>query len=121
MQSDQALQDAGYLEQGTGAHAVGVFLEAVFPVAIAAVFAHGKTVQNLLDFSVANHPTQAYAAGVLAGHHYFETAGFYVEKIKLFDRRPDGPAADLFNDADAMVGIDNLVANVEIQVGTAHV
>src|ERR1700733_34182 len=121
MQSDQALQDAGYLEQRTRAHAVRVFLEAVFPVPVASVLANGKTVQHLLDFAVANHSPQAYATRVLAGHHYLQAAGLNVEKIKLLDGRADGSTADLFNDADTMVGIDNLVADVEIQVRTTHI
>ena len=121
MQGDQALQDAGYLEQRTGAHAVGVFFEAVFPVAVASIFADGKNVQNLLDFAVANHAAQADAASILAGYHHFEAAGFYVEEVKLFDCCSDGATADLFNNANAVIGIDNLVADMEIQVRTAHV
>src|SRR5450631_1424132 len=121
MQSDQAFQDAGHFQQRAGTHALGVFLEAVFPVAVASVFADGKGVQDLLDFAVANHTAQANAAGVLAGYHYFEAAGFDVEEVEPLNGRADGAAADLFNHPNAVIGIHNLVADVEIQIRTAHV
>src|SRR3984885_4970349 len=121
MQRDQALQNAGYFEQRAGAHAVRVFLEAVFPVSIASILANRKTVQHLLDFAVANYSPQTYATRVLAGHHYLQAAGFDVENIKLLDGRPDGSAAYLFNDGDTMDGTDNLVADVEIQVRTTNI
>src|ERR1700728_5281784 len=116
MQGDQALEDAGDLQKRTGAHAVGVFLEAVLPVAVASVFADRESVQNLLNFAVANHAAQSYAAGVLTGHHYLEAAGFDMEKVELLNRGTDGAAADLFNNPHPMIGIDNLVAEMEIYV-----
>jgi hypothetical protein len=45
--------------------------------------------QDLLDFAVADHAAYAHAAHVVAGHHYFQAAGFDVEKIELFHRGAD--------------------------------
>jgi hypothetical protein len=67
-----------------------------------------------LDFAIANDAAQAHAARILAGNHYLEAAGFDVEQVELLNRRPDGPTADLFNDSNPMIGIDNLVADVEV-------
>ncbi len=38
-------------------------------------------------FTIADYAAQAYAAGVLAGDHHFEAAGFDVQEVKLFDGR----------------------------------
>ena len=48
------------------------------------------------------------------GHHDLEAAGFDVEEIELFHRGSDGAAADLLDYAYAVVGIHDLVADVEI-------
>jgi len=84
-------------------------------------FADGKRVQHLLNFAVAHHAAQAHAAGVIARHHHFQTAGFDVQEVELLHCRPDRTAAYLFNNPNAVIGIDNLVADVEIQVCTIHV
>jgi len=44
-----------------------------------------------------------------------------VKEVKPFDRRTYRAAADLFDNPNAVIGIDNLVADVEIQVRTVHV
>src|SRR5205807_158300 len=59
-------------------------------------------------------------AHVVAGHHDLEAAGLDVEEIELFDGGADGAAADLFDNAHPVVGIDDLVADVKIQVRTTH-
>jgi hypothetical protein len=46
-------------------------------------------------------------------NHDFEAAGSDLEEVKPFDSRADGSAADLLDDADAMVGVNDLVAYVE--------
>ena len=78
MQGNQVLEDSGDFEQRSSAHAVGVFLEAVFPVAVAAGVAVGEVIQDFLDFAVANHPPQADASHIATGHHHFQAAGLDV-------------------------------------------
>ena len=121
MEGDEALKHSRDLDQRTGTHAVGIFLEAVFPVGGAEVFGDREEVDNLLHFAVADHAANAHAAHIVAGHHHFKAAGFDVEEVELLDCRTDRPAADLFNNPNPVIGIDDLVADVEIQVCTAHV
>jgi hypothetical protein len=120
VEGDQALEDSGNFEQRAGAHAVGILLEAVFPVGGAEVFGDGEKIENLLHLAVANHAANADAADVVAGDHDLETAGLDVEEIELFHRGADGAAADLFDDTHPVVGVDDLVADVEIQIRTTH-
>jgi hypothetical protein len=53
--------------------------------------------------------------------HHFQAAGFYFQQIELFHSRADCTAADLFNNSNAMIGINDLVAYVEISVGNHKV
>src|ERR1700721_3464049 len=120
MQSDQALEDSRNFEQRTTAHGIRVFFETILPVTIAAIFGKGKSVQHFLNFAVANYAPQTYAACVLAGNHHFEAAGFDVKEEKLLNRWPHSARANFLNTPDSMIGIDNLIANVEIQVRNTH-
>src|SRR5579863_9597747 len=120
MQGNQVFQHSSHFKQGSGPHPVGILFEAVLPVAIAAIFGDGEQIQHLLHFAVPNHAAQAYAARILTRDHHLEAAGLDVQKVELFDRRTYRPAADLFNDTDTVVGIDDLVADVEIHIRTAH-
>jgi hypothetical protein len=52
----------------------------------------------------------------MEGHHYFQAAGFNLKQVELFHSSPNCPAADLFNNSYSMIGVDNLVAYVEITV-----
>src|SRR5579863_3738744 len=120
MKGDKALENSGDLEERAGPHTVGVFFEAVFPVGGAEVVGDGKEIQNFLHLAVADDTANADAANVVARHHHLETAGLNVEEVELFHRSANRTAADLFDNADPVVGIDDLVANVEIQVRTVH-
>src|SRR5580692_6004814 len=84
MEGDQALEDAGHLEQRTGPHAVGILLEAVLPVGRGEVVGDRKEVENLLHLAVANHAPYTHAAHIVAGHHHLEAAGLDVKKVELF-------------------------------------
>jgi hypothetical protein len=119
MESDQALEDSGNLEQRTGPHAVGILLEAVLPVGRAEVVGYGKEVENLLYLAVANHAPYAHAAHIVAGHHHLEAAGLDVKKVKLFHSGADSATANLFDDPYTVVWIHNLVADVKVQI-TVH-
>jgi hypothetical protein len=57
---------------------------------------------------------------MIEGNHYLEAAGLNIEKIKFLYICPNRPAADLFNDADTVIGVNHFIADVEIQVVTAH-
>src|ERR1043166_922890 len=121
MQGDQALEHSRHFEQRASAHAVGIFLEPVFPVAVSVALANRKEVPNFLNFPIADSPPQPDAPRVVARDHHFQAAGLDVQQVKLFYRRTYGPAADLFNDSDAMVGVNDFIANVEIQIRSTHI
>jgi hypothetical protein len=54
------------------------------------------------------------------GHHDFQAAGLDLQQVESFYGFTESAAADLFNDSDTMIGVDNLVADVEITVDTQH-
>ena len=89
-------------------------------VAIASILGNGKHIQHFLDFPVLYHAAHAHAAGVLAGHHHLQAAGFDVQQVEPLHVGTHSPAAYLFDNSNAMIGIDDLIADVEIQVGTSH-
>jgi hypothetical protein len=120
VQGDQAFKHSGNFEQGTGAHAIGIFLEAVFPVGGAQALGHRKKVQNLLDFAIAHDPADTHAAYIAAWNHYLQAAGFNVEQVELFHGSADRPAADLLDNPDSMVWINDFIADVEIQICNTH-
>ena len=53
-------------------------------------------------------------------HHDLQAAGLNLEKIELFHNLADCPAADLFDNSNAMIGIDDFIAYVEITVDADH-
>jgi hypothetical protein len=53
-------------------------------------------------------------------HHDFEAAGLDLEQVEVFHTFANSPAADLFNNANAVIGIDDLVAYVEIAITIQH-
>src|SRR5712671_4553693 len=120
MQGNQVLQNSGDFEKRSSAHAFGVFPKAIFPVPIAGSIANCKKINNLLDFSIADDTPQAHAANAVARHHYFQAAGLDMKEVELLHCGADGAAADLFDNTHAMIGIDDFVANVEIQVTITH-
>jgi hypothetical protein len=80
---------------------------------VAVALTAGKVIEYLLDFAVADHPPEPHIVGVLKRHHHFEAAGFDVEEIELFNGCAEGAAADLLYNPDAMIGVNNFVANSE--------
>jgi hypothetical protein len=119
VQSDEALEDSGDLKKGTGAHTIGIFFETIFPVGSAEVIGNREKIENLLYFAIAHDPPNAHASNVVTRHHYLEATGLDVEEIELFYRGADRAAADLLDNTHAMIGIDDLVADVEVQI-TVH-
>src|SRR5437868_10150459 len=119
VQHQQALQHASDFEQRAGAHALGVFLEAVLPISIVQALAIRKKIKDFLDFPVAHHPPQANAIDVVEGNHDLQTAGLDLKQVKLLDGGADRPTADLLDHAYTVVGVHNFIADVET-VATNH-
>ncbi len=58
-EGNEALEDDGDFEEGTGAHALGVFLEAVLPVVVRVEFALFEEAKDFDGFRGTNHGTKA--------------------------------------------------------------
>src|SRR6516162_9101488 len=119
MQHEQALQHPRHFQQGSGPHALRVLLEAVLPVGVAETLAICKKIKDLLDFAVPYHAPQPHAADVVERNPDLQAAGFDAHQVEFFYGGTDRQAADLLDDADTVVGIDNFVADVET-VATNH-
>src|SRR5208337_3107605 len=114
-----ALQHHSHVCQRPGAHAIRILLKPVFPIGRIDAFAPGEIIHDLLHLAVAHHRTHADAVDVGERHHHFQAAGCDLQQVELFDRGSHGPAADLFNNADAVVGVYDLLTNLENAVA-AH-
>ena len=90
MEEKQALQHRRHLEQRSGAHAIGVFLEAVLPVGVVVAFPIGQKIHDLLDLPVFHHPSQTDRAHVVKRDHDFQAAGLYFEQVEVLYRLTDG-------------------------------
>jgi hypothetical protein len=49
----------------------------------------------------------------MEGNHHLQATGSNLKEIEPFDGGAGRPAADLFDDADPMVRVNDLVADVE--------
>ena len=116
IQNQQSFQDIGDFQQGAGPHALRIFLEAVFPVGIVVARSIFKKIHDLLDFSVLHHPPQTHSDDVVERHHHFEAAGLDLEQVEVFHTLADGAATDLLNNSNSMIGVDDLVAYMEIAI-----
>ena len=47
-------------------------------------------------------------------NHDFQAVGLDFQEVELFHSLANSPAADLFDNSNAMIGIDDLIADVEI-------
>ena len=95
-------------------------LEAVFPVSVVVTLAICKKINDFLDFAVLDHPPQTDSVHVMERYHDLQAAGLDLQQIEFFHSFADSPAADLFDNSNAMIGIDDLIAYVEITVGADH-
>ena len=68
---------------------------------------------DLVDFAIPDHRAQAYGAYIVERNFHLQAAGGDFKEIELVDVQADGPAADLFNNAYAMIGIDYFVADTK--------
>ena len=56
---------------------------------------------------------ESHAGHIIEWNHDLEATGFDLQEVKLLDVWADRPAADLFNYAYPVVGINDFVANAE--------
>src|SRR5207253_3554391 len=73
----------------------------------------------LLHLAVSHYSAQSDGSCVLERNHDFQAAGFDLEEVKALDAGAYGSTADLLNYSDAMVGIDDLITDLEAN-NTVH-
>ena len=118
-QQEQALEHHRDFQQRAGAHLVRVFLEPIFPVLVVIAFTVAQKGQDFVDFTVLHHRPQSHGTYVIKGDFHFQGAGFDFKEVKLLNDGADCATADLLNYSDAMIGINNLVADLKAQL-TIH-
>src|SRR5262249_26492981 len=90
-----------------------------FPVGIVVALAVCQEGKNLSNFTILNNRTQADIADVIEWNLYFKAAGFDLEEVELLYVEAYGTAADLLYDPYAVIGVNNLVSDLEAQM-TIH-
>src|SRR5690348_3080693 len=113
VQNRQAFEDGGHIQQGTGTHTFRVLFEAVLPIGVVIALPVVQEVQYFLDFPIPHHPPEAHRVDVAERHHHLETTGLNLEQVELLHGGTDGPAADLLDNTYAVIGVDNLITDVE--------
>src|SRR4029079_16132287 len=99
-----------------GAHLVGIVLVAVFPIGIVIAVAVAQEAQDLCDVAILHYPAQPYRARIGAGNSDLQATCLDLEFVAALDRRTNGAAGNLLDHAYAMIGIDDLVADLENRV-----
>src|SRR4029077_17944717 len=71
-------------------------------------------INDFLDFAVFDHSPQAHRVHVMERNHYLQAVRIELQEVELCHSLANGPAADLFDNSNAMIGIDDLITYVEI-------
>ncbi len=120
IQNQKALQHRRNFEQRTGAHTVGIDPETVLPIFVVVAIARSKKFHNLIDFLVLYDRAHADRVHIVKWHHHLEAAGLNGEQVKLLDVLPNGATANLLYNSNAMVGVNDFIADTETAVTTQH-
>src|SRR5215469_13855542 len=78
---DETLQNRGNFHQGTGAHAIGILFEAVFPIMVRGGAAFLEVAQNFAGLVGTNDGTQADVFDVGLRDHHLEATGQNAEHV----------------------------------------
>jgi len=113
-EGNQALEDDGDFEEGAGAHALGVLLEAVFPVVMRVEFAFFEEAKNLGGFRVANDGAKPHRDGVGLRNHDAQAAGNNANHEVTLGSAVQDAVVNLFYDAHTMIGINDFVADLVV-------
>ncbi len=113
-EGNETLEDDGDFEEGPGAHALGVFLEAVFPVVVRIEFACFEEAQDFAGFRVTNNGTKANGNCVGLRDHDTQAAGNNANHEVTFGSAVQDSVADLFNNAHTVIRVNDLVADLVV-------
>src|SRR5260370_10362287 len=95
-EGNEALEDDGDFEEGPGAHALRVFLEAVLPIVMRVEFALFEEPQNFAGFHRTNNGTKADGHGVGLRDHDTQAAGNNADHEVTFGSTVQNSVTDLF-------------------------
>ncbi len=113
-EGNETLEDDGNFEEGSGAHALGVLLEAVFPVVMRVEFAGFEEAKDFGGFRGTNNGTKANGHGVGLRDHDTQAAGNNANHEVTFGSAVQDSVADLLNNAHTVIRVNDLVADLVI-------
>jgi hypothetical protein len=113
-EGNETLEDDGDFEEGPGAHALRVFLEAVFPVVMRVEFAGFEEAQDFGRFCGTNNGTKANGGGVGLRDHDTQTAGNNADHEVTFGSAVQNSVTDLLNNAHTVIRVNDLVADLVV-------
>lgn len=113
-EGNETLEDDGDFEEGTGAHTLGIFLEAMFPVVMRVQFALFEEAKDFGGFRGANDGTKANGFCVRLRNHDAQAAGNDANHEVTFGSTIQHAVTDLFNESNTVVRVYDLVTNFVI-------
>ena len=113
-EGNEALKDDGDFEERPGAHALGVFLEAVLPVVVRVEFALFEETKDFGGFNGTNDGTKTNSFCVGLRDHDAQTAGNNANHEVTFGSTVENSVADLFNNAHTVIRINDFVADLVV-------
>jgi hypothetical protein len=113
-EGNETLEDDGDFEERSGAHALGVLLEAVLPVVVRVEFAGFEEAKDFGGFRGTNDGTKANGHGVGLRDHDAQTAGNNANHEVTFGSAVQDSVADLFNNAHTVIRVNDLVADLVV-------
>src|SRR5216683_3891749 len=111
-EGDQTLEDDGDFEEGTGTHSFGIFLEAVFPVVVRVELAFFEEAKDFACVGGADDGTKTNRRRVRLRDHNPQTADNNADHVIPFGSTVQHPVTDLFDYSNAVVRINDFVANL---------
>src|SRR2546426_8566449 len=113
-QGNEALEDDGDFEEGSGAHALGVLFEAVLPVVMRVKFALFEETKDFGGFSGADDGTKANGHRIRLWNHDTQAAGNNADHVIALGSAVQDAVIDLLNNAHTMIRVNDLVADLVI-------
>jgi len=110
----QTLENYSDLEEGAGTHALRILLEAVFPVRMTIELSLFEEAEDFAGFGGADNGAKANRDCVGLWDHDTQTAGNNADHVISFGSSIQNAIIDLFNNANAVVRINDLVADLVV-------
>src|SRR5262249_37742734 len=111
-EGDQTLEDYGDFEEGTRSHSFGVLFETVLPIVMRVQLALFQEPEHFRSVDRADDRPQPHGACVRLRHHDSQSAGDYADHVVTFRPAVQYPVTDLFDYSNAVVRINDFVANL---------